>query len=78
MTAPDTDGVTDEENTMATCDIQPPTGIDHKHVVRSALTETLHVAFVAVVAVGTLAGAGIALWLLSALAHSSYGIYFGL
>jgi hypothetical protein len=63
---------------MATTDIQPPTGIDQRNRFRSALSTTLHVAFVAMVALGSLTGTGVVLWLLSVLAHSSYGIYFGI
>jgi hypothetical protein len=63
---------------MATSDIHPPTDIDQQHMVRSALSEILHVAFVAMVTLGTLTGTGVVFWLLSVLANSSYGIYFGL
>jgi hypothetical protein len=63
---------------MATSDIQPPTGADQQHMVGSAPFETIHVAFAAMVTLGMLAGTGVVLWLLSALANSSYGIYFGL
>jgi hypothetical protein len=63
---------------MATTNIQPPTGFDQQHIVESARSEIIHVAFAAIVTLGMLAGSGMVLWLLSALAHSSYGIYFGL
>ncbi len=65
---------------MANSDIQPPTGADQQHMVGSALSEaeTIHVAFAAMVTLGTLAGTGVVLWLLGVLANSSYGIYFGL
>ena len=64
---------------MANSDIQPPTGADQQHMVGSVSeTETIHVAFAAMVTLGTLAGTGVVLWLLGALANSSYGIYFGL
>jgi nitrate reductase NapE component len=66
------------EDIMATSDIQPTTLVDQQQVVRSAISGTLHVAFVAIVSVGLLFGTGFVFWLLSVLAHSSYGIYFGL
>ncbi|MFZ0902396.1 MAG: hypothetical protein WAN71_00635 [Mycobacterium sp.] len=63
---------------MITSDIQPPTGIDHHHDgLRSALANCARVAFIVIVALGSLAGTGLVLWLLSMLAHSSYGVYFG-
>jgi hypothetical protein len=62
---------------MTTSDIQPPTGLDQQHEFSSALSKTVHAAFVVMVALGALAGTGLVLWLLSVLANSSYGIYFG-
>jgi hypothetical protein len=66
------------EDIMASSGIQLPTDVDEQHIVRSALSGPLHVAFVAMVSVGTLSGTGFVLWLLSVLANSSYAIYFGL
>lgn len=57
---------------------EPSTAIDQQPALRSALANALHVAFIAMVAVGTLAGTGLVFWLLSLLAHSSYGVYFGI
>ena len=62
---------------MTTSYIQPPTGIDHHHGLRSALAKCAHVAFIAIVALGALAGTGLVLWSFSVLANSSYGVYFG-
>jgi hypothetical protein len=62
---------------MTTSHSQPPTGVDQQHGFRSALAKSIHVAFIVIVALGTLAGTGLVLWLLSVLATSSYGVYVG-
>ena len=43
----------------------------------TALSKSLQMLFVVSVTLGTLAGSGLVLWLLSVLATSRYGIYFG-
>lgn len=62
---------------MSTSYIQPQTGGNQRHDVRSAVSKSLQVLFVVTVTLGTLAGTGLVLWLLSVLATSKYGIYFG-
>ncbi len=57
---------------------QPSAAIEQPAGPRSTLGSALHVAFIAIVAVGALAGTGLAFWLLSVLAHSPYGVYFGI
>jgi hypothetical protein len=44
---------------------------------RSALSKSFQAAFIGTVTLGILAGTGLVLWLLKALATSTYGIYFG-
>jgi hypothetical protein len=61
---------------MTTNDIQAAR-LNQQDEFSSALSTTLHVAFVAMVSVGVLTGTALVLWLLSLLAHSSYAIYFG-
>jgi hypothetical protein len=56
----------------------PPVAIDQQPEASSALASALHVAFIAMVAVGALTGTGLVFWLLSLLANSSYGLYFGI
>lgn len=56
----------------------PPAAIDQQPEPRSALASARHVAFIAMVAVGALTGTGLVFWLLSLLAHSSYGVYLGI
>jgi hypothetical protein len=63
---------------MTTSSIQPPTGVDQQHRLRLALGNCAHVAFIVMVSLGTLAGTGIVLWLLSVLTTSSYGVYLGM
>jgi len=62
---------------MTTNDTQRSTGVDQQHVSRSALAKSSYVAFVVIVALVTLAGTALVLWLLSVLANSSYGVYVG-
>jgi ABC-type spermidine/putrescine transport system permease subunit II len=57
--------------------IHPSTAVDQQNRLRSALSKSFQVAFIVTVTVGTLAGTGLVLWLLKALATSRYGIYFG-
>jgi hypothetical protein len=66
-----------EENTMTADYTQPPTGVDGRDGRKSVLATSIHVAFVVLVTLGTLAGLGLILWLLSLLASSNYGVYFG-
>ncbi|WP_279627659.1 hypothetical protein [Mycobacterium paraffinicum] len=42
-----------------------------------ALSRSFRAAFIVAVTGGTLAGTALVLWLLKALATSSYGVYFG-
>ncbi|MGC2652035.1 MAG: hypothetical protein WA317_00200 [Mycobacterium sp.] len=57
--------------------IQPPTGVDQQRGRKSVPANGLYAAFVVIVTLGTLAGLGLILWLLSLLASSNYGVYFG-
>jgi hypothetical protein len=66
-----------EDDTMSTNCTQPSTGVDQQHVSRSALSKSIYAAFVVIVALATLAGTALVLWLLSLLANSSYGVYVG-
>ncbi|OBH83826.1 hypothetical protein [Mycobacterium scrofulaceum] len=62
---------------MTADDIHPSTAVDQQNPLRSALSRSLRAAFIVAVTGGTLAGTGVVLWLLKALATSRYGIYFG-
>ncbi len=62
---------------MTASNIHPPTAVDQQHPLRSALSTSFRVAFTVTVTLGTLAGTGLVLWLLKALATSRYGVYFG-
>jgi hypothetical protein len=46
-------------------------------VSKSALSKSIYAAFVVIVALASLAGTALVLWLLSVLANSSYGVYVG-
>lgn len=62
---------------MTASNIHPSTAVDQQHPLRSALSRSFGVAFMVTVTLGTLAGTGLVLWLLKALATSRYGVYFG-
>jgi hypothetical protein len=63
---------------MTTGSVQPSAALDQQPEASSALAGALHVAFIAMVSVGALTGTGLVFWLVSLLAHSSYGLYFGI
>ncbi|BBY00976.1 hypothetical protein [Mycobacterium seoulense] len=62
---------------MTASNIRPSTTVDQQNPLRSALSTIFRVAFIVTVTLGTLAGTGLVLWLLKALAASRYGVYFG-
>lgn len=62
---------------MTADDIHPSTAVDEQNPLRSALSSSFRAAFIVAVTGGTLAGTGVVLWLLKALATSRYGVYFG-
>ncbi|OBH88410.1 hypothetical protein [Mycobacterium sp. E2733] len=62
---------------MTASDIHPSAAADQQNPLRAALSSSFRVAFIVTVTLGTLAGTGLALWLLKALATSRYGVYFG-
>ncbi|BBZ69678.1 hypothetical protein MPRS_07710 [Mycobacterium paraseoulense] len=64
-------------NAMTASNIRPSTAVDQQNPLRSALSTGFRVAFIVTVTLGTLAGTGLVLWLLKALATSRYGVYFG-
>ncbi|OBH16569.1 hypothetical protein A9X03_21060 [Mycobacterium sp. E1715] len=66
-----------EESAMAASDIHPSPAVDQQKPLRSALFKSFRAAFIVAVTGGTLAGTGLVLWLLKALATSRYGVYFG-
>ncbi|OBH84824.1 MULTISPECIES: hypothetical protein [unclassified Mycobacterium] len=63
----------DVDDAMTASNIHPPTAADQQNPLRSAF----RAAFIVAVTGGTLAGTGLVLWLLKALATSRYGVYFG-
>lgn len=63
---------------MTASNIHPSTAVDQQNPLRSALSGSFRVAFIVTVTLGTLAGTGLVLWLLKALATSRYGVYFGI
>lgn len=62
---------------MTASNLHPSTAVDEQNRLRSALLKSVRAAFIVAVTGGTLAGTGLVLWLLKALATSRYGIYFG-
>ena len=62
---------------MTASNTHPSTAVDQQNPLRSALSRSFRVAFIVTVTLGTLAGTGLVLWLLKALATSRYGVYFG-
>lgn len=57
--------------------MNPSTAVDQQNPLRSAFSRAFRAAFIVAVTGGTLAGTGLVLWLLKALATSRYGVYFG-
>ncbi|OBF12696.1 hypothetical protein A5730_03875 [Mycobacterium sp. ACS4054] len=62
---------------MTASNIHPSTAVDRQDPLRSAFSSGFRAAFIVAVTGGTLAGTGLVLWLLKALATSRYGVYFG-
>lgn len=62
---------------MTASNIHPSTAVDRRNRLRSAFSRSFRAAFIVAVTGGTLAGTGLVLWLLKALATSRYGVYFG-